>query len=328
MDAMTPFVLHSPKSVTEAVEMLNAHPRGRVIAGGTDLVPNLRHGIGTNDALIDLSGIDDLRHICRDRLAWRIGAGVTLQRLASHFDIKAELPVLSQAAAAIAGPSHRAVATVGGNLCLDTRCVFYNQSEWWRQSNSYCLKYLGDVCHVAPQGSRCHAAWSGDLAPALIALGASVDVLGGDGLRSVPLADFYVDDGAKPLTLLAGELVVSVQIPEQTEGMRCGYRKARVRGAVDFPLAGVAARVMAQQGVLTDLRIALTGTNSRPFLLEGTTDLCNAIVTPELLSAIGKLVQKQVSPMRTTVTGSNYRRQVASVMAQRLVSELVSMPLF
>ena len=322
MDAMTPFVLRSPKSASEVVALLAANPLSRVIAGGTDLMPNLRRGIGAPDMLLDLSGIEELQQRRRDGKAWLIGAGVTLQSLASDSQILAELPVLAQAAAAVAGPSHRGVATLGGNLCLDTRCVFYNQSEWWRQSNNYCLKYRGDVCHVAPQGARCHAAWSGDLAPALIALDANIELLGSSGPRSLPLADFYQDDGAKPLMLLPGELVTGVRIPAQAQGMRCAYRKARVRAAVDFPLAGVAMRLLMSEGILTELRVALTGTNSQPILIEGSDALCNKAVGAESLAALGKLVQKQVSPMRSTVTASNYRRQVASVLAQRLLGEL------
>ncbi len=322
MDAMTPFVLRSPKSTSEVVALLDSNPQARVIAGGTDLMPNLRRGIGAPDMLLDLGGIEELKQLRRDGKAWLIGAGVTLQSLASDSQILAELPVLAQAAGAVAGPSHRSVATLGGNLCLDTRCVFYNQSQWWRQSNNYCLKYRGDVCHVAPQGARCHAAWSGDLAPALIALDASIELLGSGGPRSLPLADFYQDDGAKPLKLLPDELVTGVRIPAQEAGMRCAYRKARVRAAVDFPLAGVAMRVLMSDGVLTGLRVALTGTNSQPILIEGSDALCNKAVSAESLAALGKLVQKQVSPMRSTVTASNYRRQVASTLAQRLLGEL------
>ncbi len=319
---MTPFVLRAPESASEAVALLAANPQARMLAGGTDLLPNLRRGIGAPDMLLDLGGIEELKQLRRDGKAWLIGAGVTLQSLASDAAIGLELPVLAQAAAAVAGPSHRGVATLGGNLCLDTRCVFYNQSQWWRQSNNYCLKYRGDVCHVAPQGARCHAAWSGDLAPALIALDANIELLGSSGVRHLPLADFYQDDGAKPLKLLPGELVTGARIPAQPEGMRCAYRKARVRGAVDFPLAGVAMRVVLADGVLTDLRVALTGTNSQPILIYGSVALCGKPVTAESLAALGKLVQKQVSPMRSTVTASNYRRQVASTLAQRLLGEL------
>jgi 4-hydroxybenzoyl-CoA reductase subunit beta len=322
VDAMTPFVLRSPKSTVEVLALLSANPQARVIAGGTDLMPNLRRGIGAPDMLIDLGAIESLKQLRRDGKAWLIGTGVTLQSLASDTAVGLELPVLAQAAAAVAGPSHRNVATLGGNLCLDTRCVFYNQSQWWRESNNYCLKYRGDVCHVAPQGARCHAAWSGDLAPALIALDASIELLGSSGSRSLPLADFYQDDGARPLKLLPGELVTGVRIPAQTAGMRCAYRKARVRAAVDFPLAGVAMRLLMSEGILTELRVALTGTNSQPILIEGSDALCNKAVGAESLAALGKLVQKQVSPMRSTVTASNYRRQVASVLAQRLLGEL------
>ncbi|MFZ4478555.1 MAG: 4-hydroxybenzoyl-CoA reductase subunit beta [Rhodoferax sp.] len=321
---MTPFVLRSPRSLADAVEMLAAEPRARVLAGGTDLLPNLRRGIGAPEQLIDLGAIEELQRLQREGGGWLIGAGVTLSQIAGDHAIAAELRVLAQAAAAVAGPSHRSVATLGGNLCLDTRCVFYNQSEWWRQSNNYCLKYRGEICHVAPQGARCHAAWSGDLAPALIALDAVVDIRRQEGSRSVPLHEFYQDDGARPLKLLPGELVTGVRIAAQPDGMRCGYRKARVRAAVDFPLAGVAIRVQLAQGLMTDLRVALTGTNSQPILLQGTAALCNRPVTPESLTALAKLVQKQVSPMRSTVTASNYRRQVASVLAQRLLGELTA----
>ncbi len=325
MDSITSFVIQSPRSLTEAVALLAANPQAKIIAGGTDLIPNLRHGIGAPDGLIDLDGIAELGRIERSGQGWKLGAGVTLAQLATRADVCSELPVLAQAAATVAGPGHRTVATLGGNLCLDTRCVFYNQSEWWRQSNSYCLKRGGDVCHVAPQGKRCYAAWSGDLAPALIALGASIDILGPTGLRRLPLNDFYVDDGAQALSLGTGELVTAVHIAAQTSGMRCGYRKARIRGAIDFPLAGVAACLVGTQDGLTELRVALTGTNSRPFLLTGTGALCQQPVTPELLTALGKLVQKQVSPMRTTGTGAAYRRQVAAVLAQRLLRELMEL---
>lgn len=321
---MTSFALRSPQTTAQAVALLSAHPLARVLAGGTDLLPNLRRGLGAPDTLIDLSQIAMLQQIQRSDSGWVIGAGVTLAQLAAHAELQSELPALAQAGAAVAGPGHRSVATLGGNLCLDTRCVFYNQSEWWRQSNNYCLKLGGDTCHVAPQGARCHAAWSGDLAPALMALDASIEIEGADGLRTLALADFYRDDGAQPLTLQPGELVTAVRVAAPAEGMRCGYRKARVRGAMDFALAGVAARMVVAHGLITELRIALTGTNSRPFVLEGSAALCHTALTPELLGALGKLVQKQVSPMRTTAMSSNYRRQVAAVLAQRLVSDLLA----
>jgi 4-hydroxybenzoyl-CoA reductase subunit beta len=212
---------------------------------------------------------------------------------------------------------------VGGNLCLDTRCIFYNQGAWWRQANDYCLKHEGEICHVAPQGKRCHAAFSGDLAPALIALGAQAEWLSVRGTRHVALADCYRDDGAAHLSAARDEVLVRLHVPPPPEGSASAYRKARVRGAIDFPLAGVACALHVADGAVASLRVALTGTNSQPLLLQGTDALLGRPLDDAGLLALGKLVAKQVSPMRTTVTQANYRRQVATVLAQRVVRELV-----
>ncbi len=327
MDSIQPFKLERPATVAEAAALLAAQPQARLVAGGTDLIPNLRRGIERPTVLVDLgavAGFDAI--VASDEGTW-IGAGARLARLATDSALAARHPAIAQAAAVIAGPGHRSVATVGGNLCLDTRCVFYNQSEWWRASNSYCLKRGGDVCHVAPQGGRCHAAFSGDLAPALLALEAEVELVSTRGARRIPLADMYRDDGAAALTIERDEVLARVLVPARAAGRACAYRKARARGAVDFPLAGVGCAVaLDAQGRLAALRVALTGTNSQPIVISGTDALLGRAVDDALLAALGKLVQKQVSPMRTTVTQSNYRRQVAAVTAQRLLKELAAGP--
>jgi 4-hydroxybenzoyl-CoA reductase subunit beta len=322
MAVIAPFTLHRATSAAHAAALLARLPGARIIAGGTDLVPNLRRGIGGPTALVDVASIPGFDAIVRDGAGWRIGAGATLAALAGDAELARALPALAQAADSVAGPAHRTVATLGGNLCLDTRCVFYNQSEWWRRANDYCLKLGGSTCHVAPQGRRCHAAFSGDAAAALLAYDAEVEVTGAQGARRLPLAALYADDGARHLTLAPDELIVAVRIPPQPPGARSGYRKARVRGALDFPLAGVAIRAVRDGGRLAALRVALTGTNSRPLLLADADALCGAPLDDALIAALGKRVGKQVGPMRTTVTSSHYRRQVASVLAQRLLREL------
>ena len=322
MERMSPFVLARPASLGAAAALLASNPRARIVAGGTDLLPNLRDGLGEPAMLIDVGAIAGFDAIGVTAEGTTIGAGATLARLAADSALRLILPVLAEAAVTVAGPGHRTVATVGGNLCLETRCIFYNQSAWWRQSNDYCLKHGGETCHVAPQGNRCHAAFSGDLAPVLLALAAEVDIASLRGNRRMPLADLYVDDGAKHLTLGPGEILASIRVPPQPAGARAGYRKARARGAIDFPLAGVGARVEMRDGVFASLRVALTGTNSLPFLLEGTDEFRGQAPDDAVLGKLGKLVLKQTSPMRTTVTHSNYRRQVAAVLARRLVSDL------
>jgi 4-hydroxybenzoyl-CoA reductase subunit beta len=323
MNARLPEIrLVQPTSVDAAIAAFGAHAGARYVAGGTDLLVNMRRGIVQTECLIDLSAVEGVSEISVGAAGAKIGAGVKIAALASHPAIAALYPAVAQAAAAIAGPGHRNVATLGGNLCLDTRCVYYNQSEWWRKANAYCLKNRGDVCHVAPQGKRCHAAFSGDLAPVLIALGAEVDIAGAAGKRSMPLADLYVEDGRAHLALGAGELVVGVRLPPHPP--LSAYEKVRVRGAIDYPLAGIAVALGMADGAIASLRIALTGTNSRPFLLEGLGSFADRTVDDQALREIDKLVQHQVQPMRTTLAAANYRRRAAAAVARRLVGRLAA----
>ena len=322
MSALAEFRLVQPSTVQEAVGTCAKFPNSRYVAGGTDLIVNMRRGVGRHDVLIDLSGIDELSEIKSDTSGMTIGAGVTVATLARDTSVAAKYPALTQAAAAIAGPGHRVLATVGGNLCLDTRCIYYNQSEWWRSANHFCLKNRGDTCHVAPQGQRCHAAFSGDLAPVLLVYGAEIDIASPQGERRIPLGDLYVEDGKAHLTLVPGELVVALHLPAAAAA--AAYEKLRVRGAVDFPLAGVAVALGKSGGKIDTLRIALTGTNSRPFLLAGTDVFAGRALDDKLLQEIDRLVQKQVQPMRTTLASANYRRVAAAALARRLVTKLMT----
>ena len=322
MDRLPAFRLSRPTSYAEAAALLAADPDARLLAGGTDLVPNLRRGLEAPARLIDLGRVQGADILELNPAGLVLGAGVTLARLAADQRIEADYAALAQAARAAAGPGHRSVATLGGNLCLDTRCVFYNQSEWWRQANGYCLKRGGTVCHVAPQGERCHAAFSGDLAPALIALDAQAEWLSPRGTRRLPLAQCYRDDGAAHLAVERDEVLVRVHVPRPGAGSISGYLKARVRAAMDFPLAGVAIALQLHDGALAALRVAISGTNSHPLWLQDCDALLGKPVDEAALAALGKRVQQQVSPMRSTATPSNYRRLVAAAHAQRLLREL------
>jgi len=310
--ALPRFTLLRPSTLGEAAR-LAAEPQARVIAGGTGLIPNLRLGLGTPATLVSLEALEELRRIEFSETGWRIGAAVSLQVLSEDSKIP---DALREAARSVAAPAHRAAATLGGNLCLDTRCVYYNQSEQWRRSNGYCLKFGGDTCHVAPQGRKCRAAYSGDLAPALLVLGAKVEVDG--AFRH--LEDLYSDDGAKHLKLRPGEIIAAVHLPP-AKG-RSGYAKLRARGSIDFPLVGVAMGISVRNKLISDLRVALTGTNSRPFLIEGTDALVGAEAGEASAAALAKLVQKQAGPMRTTLAAADYRRQGAMVLSRRLLARL------
>ena len=318
--SLAEFRLVHPSTVKEAIAARLNQPGSRFIAGGTDLIVNMRRGITRPDLLVDLSGIDELTEITITEFGITIGAGVTVAALARNPEIAGRYHALAQAAEVIAAPGHRVIGTVGGNLCLDTRCVYYNQSEWWRSANAYCLKNRGDVCHVAPQGQRCHAAFVGDLAPALLVFGAEIDIAGAQGQRRIPLSELYVEDGKAHLALTDGELLVALHLPSNPPPS--AYAKVRLRGAIDYPLAGVAVALAAAGPNVNSLRIALTGTNSRPFLLAGTESFAGRPLDEKLLHEIDRLVQKQVQPMRTTIASANYRRIAAAALARRLAARL------
>ncbi len=311
------FDILRPASLDEAVAAL-ARPGARALAGGTDLVVNLRRGIGAPERLVDLTGLPGMDGIEAHEDTLTVGAGVTLRDLAASPALGPAEAALAQAAEAVAGPSHRNLATVGGNLCLDTRCLYYNQSHWWRKSNGFCLKYRGDICHVAPQGKRCRAAFSGDLAPAFLALGAEAEIAGPEGLRRMPLAEMYREDGAAHLTLGAGEILVRLHLPRAAG--RSGYAKVRVRGAMEFPLAGVAVLCRPAKGG-TEVSVALTGTNSRPVAMAPR--VLSAAGDDAFYAALEKDVQKSVSPQRTTPLAAHYRRLSVAAEAARLTRALV-----
>ncbi|MCL4767204.1 MAG: 4-hydroxybenzoyl-CoA reductase subunit beta [Hyphomicrobiaceae bacterium] len=321
-EPMPDFVLLRPGSLDEAVADLERHAGSRFIAGGTDLIANLRRGLVESEVLVDITGVPELSRLQLGPDGLVIGAAVTLARLAAHVEIGRRYPAVAQAAEAVAGPGHRTAATVGGNLCLDTRCLYYNQSHWWRQANSFCLKYKGDTCHVAPQGARCRAAFAGDLAPALIVHGAEVEIAGPGGRRRIALEELYRNDGAAHLTLEPGELLVAVHLP--AADVLSAYAKVRVRGSIDFPLAGVAMGLAPDGGGHARLRVAITGTDSGPILLSCLDEPWAVPPDSASLARLDKLVQKQVSPMRTTTASSHYRRLAAAALARRLFSQLAA----
>ncbi len=316
------FALARPRDVESAVAMRGQESASRFLAGGTDLVVNLRRGLDQPALLIDLSDIDELQELFVTETGAHIGACTTLAALAETPAIHERYRAVAEAASVVAGPGTRGLATLGGNLCLQTRCIYYNQSEWWRRSNSYCLKRQGSICHVAPQGQHCHAAFSGDLAPALMVLDAQIEIAGKMRRRRIPLADLYREDGRDHLALGPDEVLVAVHLPPDPPSS--SYAKARVRGAVDFPLAGVAVALAAENGRIVLLRVGLTGTNSRPFLLEGAEALLDRALDADALQQLESLVQKQAQPMRTTTASAHYRRLAAAALVRRLASRLAA----
>jgi 4-hydroxybenzoyl-CoA reductase subunit beta len=335
MDALPEFEVLNPTTLDEVLAARAAHPASRPLGGGTDLVVNIRRGIVAPPLLIDMNRVEGLGAIKADAGSLEIGASVTLTALAEHPGVLAHYPVVAQAAGCIAGPTHRNMGTVGGNLCLDTRCIYYNQSEWWRDANHHCLKTTGTICHVAPKSRGvCFATFSGDLAPALLTLGAEAVIAGPAGQRTIPLEKLYIGfarqdvpvtetqgDGKFFLSLRPGEIVIAVRA-RNTPGLRSAYDKIRIRKSIEYPVAGVAVAMRREGAVLADLRVAFTGTNPRPVLLDGTAQLAGGGLDERVFKGLEALVRDQIMPMKTTFTPGHYRRRVAGVLARRLLVRL------
>jgi 4-hydroxybenzoyl-CoA reductase subunit beta len=333
MEALPAFALITPATLADVLAARRAHPGAQLLGGGTDLLVNVRRGIVAPSVLIDVNGVAELHQLSADADRLALGAAVTLQQIERHPGVAEHYRAVAEAAASVAGPTQRNMGTLGGNLCLDTRCIFYNQSEWWRSANNHCLKTTGEICHVAPKSRGvCFATFSGDLAPALAVLEAKVDLLAPDGTsRTLPLVDLYVGharhddasagDGKHYLALQTGEMVTGVRA-RKAPGLRSGYDKLRVRRSIEYPLAGVAVALRRQDDRLADLRVAVTGTNPRPVLLEGTERLCGGPLDARFFHGLEQLVRDQIMSMKTTFTPGHYRRRVAGVLARRLVTRL------
>jgi 4-hydroxybenzoyl-CoA reductase subunit beta len=261
------FTLRQPSSVGEAVALLaDLGPDARVLAGGTDLLPNMKHELFTPGVVVSLGRIPDLRGIrAEEGGALVIGAMTTLAEVAASDFVRRQAPCLWQAAGLVAGPQLRRAGTLGGNVLLDTRCQYYNQTHFWRSALGFCLKKDGTACHVVAGAGRCVAASSADSAPALMTLDAVLEIEGPAGRRLVAVADFWAPDGTHPHRLAAGEVLVAIRVPATPPGHHGAYGKLRERGSIDFPLLGVAARLDVDgEGRVERADLVLTALAARP----------------------------------------------------------------
>jgi 4-hydroxybenzoyl-CoA reductase subunit beta len=321
------FRLLRPRSVDEAVTHLAKHSGNvRVLAGGTDLIPSMRQKLFEPGYVLDLRSIAELRGVQPRRDGGvEIGALTTLSAIEKSSYLREHYAVLTEAAATVASPVLRNMGTVGGNICLDTRCLWYNQSLTWRKGCGFCIKKDGDLCHVAPGGTKCWAAFSGDTPPALLCLNAEIEIVGTDGARRVPLRDFYTGDGEKYRNLLRSELVTRVFLPADSADYRGIYRKLRVRGSIDYPLAGVAVVMKRSNGHVADARLAITAVNPAPLLVQRASEmLIGKVVDEALADEVGDLAARTAKPLTTSALTPEYRREMIRVFTRRAVMAAAS----
>jgi 4-hydroxybenzoyl-CoA reductase subunit beta len=324
------FKLLRPRTVQEAVSLLAKHAgqgarATQVIAGGTDLIPSMQQKLFEPEYVLDIRHIAELKGIRQTETGTEIGALTTLTEIEHSDFLRRHYSVLTEAAATVASPVLRNMGTIGGNICLDTRCLWYNQSLTWRKACGFCIKKDGDMCHVAPGGTKCWAAFSGDTPAALLCLDAEIEIVSAGGTRRIPLDEFYTGEGEKHRNLQVSELVTRVFLPASTADYRGVYRKLRVRGSIDYPLAGVAVALKRSNAHLTDARIALTAVNPAPVLVKGASErLRGQTMDAVLAEAIGDLAAKTAKPLTTSALTPEYRREMIRVFTKRALLAAVN----
>ncbi|MDX1577887.1 MAG: FAD binding domain-containing protein [Gemmatimonadota bacterium] len=320
-----PYEYHRPRSAAEAVELLVEHGDDAMpIAGGTDLVPNMKHGLFTPGHLVALRDVEEMRGIDVDNGEIRIGACQTLDAVAAHAGIREALPSLAEAAGLISGPQLRRMGTIGGNVCLDTRCTYYNQTRFWRKALGYCLKKDGEDCHVVKGGTRCVAAHSADTPPVFMVHDATLEILGPNGRRETPIRQFFTSDGIWNRRMERNELVTAIRVPKPAPGTRSAYQKLRARKAIDFPLASLAVGVtLDDEDRVSELELVATAMGSYPRRIGKVEDAAvgNRLV-PNVIEAIAEQAFRQCHPLDNITVDKEWRRAMVPVMVRRALTEI------
>lgn len=322
MMRLPPFKYIGVRSLEEAVQALADYgSQAMPVAGGTDLYPKMKRRQFEPKVLVGLRRLPELRCISGDGArGMAIGAGITLTEVSSDRRIIESYPALAEAAGLVCMPQIRNMGTIGGNLCVDTRCNYYDQSYFWRKAIGFCLKKEGSLCLVAPGGDRCWAVSSSDAAPVAIAIGARVRLVGPEGERTLDAADLYRNDGINYLTKRPDEILTEILLPE-ADGLRTAYEKLRRRDAFDFPVLGVAVALALDGERCRSARIVLGAVAPQPLRAERAEKLLEGEkITPELIEAAAEAAANQARPLDNTDFLYYYRKKMVRVYTARALS--------
>lgn len=323
------FEVLEPTTAEEAVALLAQHgDRARPMAGGTDLMPNMKHEIETPELVVGLWGISELRRLEDEGDRVRIGALWSLHDLSEHPLIRQEFPSLVEAVSQVAGPQLRRMGTIGGNVCLDTRCVYINQTHFWRQALGFCLKKDGSVCHVVAGGRNCVAAASNDSAPVLMTLGAKLRLLSPEGVRELSVEDFYQQDGIFNQARRRDELLTEIVVPKTKPGTISAYKKLRTRAAIDFPELGVAVlAVLDSKGHAEHVDVSVTALASRPIRVSKLEPVYQGrVFDARVIDDIAEAARVRCKPLKNIATEPTYRREMVRVYVKRAFEAAMARP--
>ena len=327
MMRLPPFTYLAPVSVTDAVKLMADHgPAAMLVAGGTDLYPNMKRRQFEPSVLVGLRGIRDLTGVRGSAATgMTIGAGTILTAVSEHAEIARSYSALATAAGLVSSPQLRNMGTIGGNVCVDTRCNYYNQSYQWRKAVNFCMKKDGDICLVAPGSHRCWAVSSSDTAPVLWSLGAKVRLVGPKGERVIPISALYQDDGIQYLSKQPGEVLTDIVLPP-AEGWRSSYLKLRRRGSFDFPVLGVAVALRMEGDTVKEAAITLGAVASQPRPApDAAALLVGQRLSPELIERVAEAAYRPSKPLDNTDLTHPYRKKMTRVFVARALKGLAGL---
>jgi len=308
-----------PRSIAEAASMLQNKPTAKILAGGTDLLVNMKHRVEVPPVVVNIKSISGLNYIRHDNGDVRIGALTPLKRIYQTPFIAENLPALARAASFVGSFHHQTMGTMAGNLCQQNRCKYYNQSQWWRSARPTCFKAGGEICHVVNKKETCYSSYCGDTAPALLVMNARVVLQEAGESREIPLEEFFSGDGKAPLNLRNGEILSEIIIPAEAANGESSYTKYANRESIDFPIVGTAFYASAEK---KEYRVAFTAVDKNPLrgrqleaFLDGK-DLSRAIV-----EEASDLASKEAAPVKNSIFSPGHKRKMMGILFQSAVNE-------
>jgi 4-hydroxybenzoyl-CoA reductase subunit beta len=322
------FNYYQPRSLKQATKALaDLGADAMLVAGGTDVYPKMKRGQFTPRHLISLRALRELKGIRQSKEGLWIGAGESLTSVSNHRLIAKHFLALAHAAESVSTPQLRNMGTIGGNVLVDTRCNYYDQTFFWRQAVGFCMKKDGDICLVAPGSAKCLAIASSDTSPVLVSLGAEAVLVSRQGERRVKIEDLYRDDGIDYSVNAKDEVLKGLFIPQESFGRRNVYLKLRRRGSFDFPILGVAATMdVDERGECRHVSIVLTAVASAPMVVpEAMTLLEGKKVTLDLINAVADLAAKTAHPLDNADLDYWYRKRMAKVYTQRALAQVAGL---
>jgi len=308
-----------PESIKEVSTILLDEPGAKILAGGTDILPNMKHRVELPSVVVNIKKIPELNFIQQDNGAIRIGALTPLKKVYESPVIAENLSALASAASSVGSYHHQTMGTIGGNICQQNRCKYFNQSQWWRSSRPTCFKAGGEICHVVNKEEVCYSAYSGDVAPALMVLDARIIVQSRDNSREMPLDMLFSGNGKAPLNLKEGELLTEIIIPGKANDGFSTYLKSANRESIDFPIVGTAFWGSLKK---KEYRVAFTAVDRKPLRGGSVEDfLKGKDLSEELIEEADQIASKEASPVKTSLYSPSYKRKMMGLLLRSALQE-------